>query len=81
MGTIVGHYDMMMAMGCRCGNETTKNKQQLRDIVVKYLQENPAQRSDAAASLSFVAPSSLLVVPSQILLRPRRSEHTPGIWQ
>ena len=55
MGTIVGHYDMMMAMGDRCGNETTKNKQQLRDIVVKYLQENPAQRSDAAASLSFIA--------------------------
>lgn len=55
MGTIVGHYDMMMSQGYSCGNETLKNKQQLRDVVVKYLRESPAQRSDQAASLSFIA--------------------------
>src|SRR5258708_3058057 len=55
MGTIVGHYDMMMALGYRCGNDSTKSKQQMRDIVVKYLRDNPADRSEQAATLSFVA--------------------------
>lgn len=55
MGTIVGHYDQMMSLGYSCGNDTTKNKQQLKDVVVKYLRDNPALRSEQAASLSFLA--------------------------
>lgn len=55
LGTIVGHYDMMMAAGYRCGNESTKNKQQLHDIVVKFLKDNPGSRNNAAADLSFLA--------------------------
>lgn len=55
IGTTTGHYDMMMSLGYNCGNEATKNKQQLRDVVVKYLKDNPAQRSDTAATLSFLA--------------------------
>lgn len=55
VGTITGHYDMMMTQGYDCGNETTKNIQQLRDVVVKYLRENPADRSNQAGSLSFIA--------------------------
>lgn len=55
LGTIVGHYDMMMTQGYSCGNETTKNKQQLRDIVVKYLRDNPEDRNSPAGALSYLA--------------------------
>lgn len=55
LGTIVGQYDMMLSLGYDCGNETIKNKQQLRDVVVKYLRDHPAQRHDQSANLSFLA--------------------------
>jgi len=46
---------MMMALGYRCGSDTTKNKQQLMDVVIKYLRDNPANRNEQAAALSFAA--------------------------
>lgn len=55
MATIIGHYDMMMALGYRCGDDSKKTKQQLRDVVVKYMQDNPAERSGTAAEQSFIA--------------------------
>lgn len=55
LGMIVGHYDMMMAEGYDCGLDTVKNKRQMRDVVVKYLVDNPAERHRPAAVLSFLA--------------------------
>jgi hypothetical protein len=46
---------MMLALGYQCGNDTTRNQKQMMDVVVKYLKENPAERSGQAAVLSFIA--------------------------
>jgi hypothetical protein len=54
MGTILAYYDMLYEMEyhCRDGHLTG---QQIRDVVVKYLKENPAHRDTRASGLSFLA--------------------------
>jgi hypothetical protein len=49
-------YDMMMSAGYRCASDATKNKQQLLDVVVKFLRDNPGSRNNAVADLSFLGP-------------------------
>ncbi|MBR0915816.1 Rap1a/Tai family immunity protein [Bradyrhizobium japonicum] len=55
LGTIIGHYDMLLANGYDCGPDNQRTKQQIMDIVVKYLKDNPAERSDVAALATYRA--------------------------
>lgn len=52
LGTVIGHYDMMEAWGFACGSAPGVTKSQVKDIVVKYLRDNPSQRHQPAAFLS-----------------------------
>jgi hypothetical protein len=55
MGQITGHYDMMVAVGFVCANTKGVNKQQVKDIVLKYLRDHPAKRHQPSASLTIAA--------------------------
>ncbi|MCK1479913.1 hypothetical protein IVB27_35530 [Bradyrhizobium sp. 197] len=55
LGTIIGHYDMLLANGYDCGPDNQRTKQQIMDVVVKYLKDNPAERSDVAALATYRA--------------------------
>lgn len=55
LGTIIGHYDMMLAMGYKCPNEANVTKGQVRDIVVQHIQNNPKDRHVPAAYLTALA--------------------------
>jgi hypothetical protein len=55
IGTILGHYEMMYEAGYDCGDDSKRTKLQIRDVIVKYLRENPAARHVRASALSFFA--------------------------
>jgi hypothetical protein len=56
LGSIIGYYEMMtLGEGYDCGSDVQRSKKQMQDVVVKYLKDNPAKRSDPAATLSFLA--------------------------
>ena len=55
VGTILAYYDMMYEMEYYCGDESQRTPEQIRDVVVKYLRENPAYRDTRASALSFLA--------------------------
>jgi hypothetical protein len=53
-GNIVGYADMMSLLGLVCfDKEVTKG--QVRDLVKKSLQDNPATRNKSSVSLAYVA--------------------------
>jgi hypothetical protein len=53
-GSAVGYTDMLNLLGLVClnGNVT---KGQVRDVIKKYMQDHPAERSHPAASLAYSA--------------------------
>ena len=56
VGEIVGHYDMMEEIGYHCEGATHATKSQMRDVVLKFLDDHPALRNKhSAAALSFGA--------------------------
>jgi hypothetical protein len=55
VGAILGYYEMLLALGYSCRNDRQPTRQQIREVVVKYLKNNPAKLSGRAASLSYFA--------------------------
>jgi hypothetical protein len=55
MGIIVGYYEMLTAFKAKCGGDSKKTADQIKDVVVKYLKEHPAEHSEPAAGASAVA--------------------------
>ena len=55
VGAILGHYDMLLALGYSCRNDRLPTRQQIREVVVKYLKNNPAKLSGRAATLTYFA--------------------------
>jgi len=47
-GVIVGAYEMMEALGYECMGERV-TREQVRDVVLKYLREHPEHRHEPAA--------------------------------
>jgi hypothetical protein len=54
-GIILGHYEMLTFLHFNCGDDAKKDLGQIRDVVVKYLKEHPAERSEPAERVSFRA--------------------------
>ncbi|MCK1520333.1 Rap1a/Tai family immunity protein [Bradyrhizobium sp. 17] len=55
LGTTIDHYDMLLANGYDCGPDSQRTNQQMMDVVVKYLKDYPAERSDVAALATYRA--------------------------
>ena len=52
MGIILGYYDMLTTFNkVNCGDASTKTAEQIKDVVVNYLKEHPAERSEPAARM------------------------------
>jgi hypothetical protein len=45
-GIIVGYYEMLTAFKAKCGDDSKKTAGQIKDVVVKYLKEHPAEHSE-----------------------------------
>jgi hypothetical protein len=54
-GIIMGYYEMLTALKAKCGDDSTKTAAQIKDVVVKYLKEHPAEHSEPAAGASAIA--------------------------
>ena len=54
-GIILGHYEMLTFLDFDCGDDANKDLGQIRDVVVKYLKEHPAERGEPAERISFRA--------------------------
>jgi hypothetical protein len=57
--TISGAYDMMSALGYKCRDKGV-NRGQVRDVVLKYMRENPQDRHVPAVFLIAIAGETLL---------------------
>lgn len=56
LGTIIGYFDAAEALGYKCpGNPTRLTKGQIRDVVLKALRENPADRHLPASYVALFA--------------------------
>ena len=56
VGEIAGHYDMMEEIGYDCAGATHATKRQMKDVVLKFLDDHPDLRNKhSAAALSFGA--------------------------
>jgi hypothetical protein len=51
IGMSAAYFDMMLATGYRCATPVT-DRGQVRDVVLKYLSDNPAMRSMPASELA-----------------------------
>lgn len=51
LGLVTGYFEGMQA-GYECGTDPKITRQQLRDIVVKFLRDNPAERHRPGAVLA-----------------------------
>lgn len=50
------YFDMMFALGYGCTRSTVGvSRQQVRDVILQYLTENPAERHSPAAFLAIMA--------------------------
>jgi len=53
LGLPVAYYDMMLATGYRC--VATGSREQVRDVVLKYLTDNPDKRNLPASELAMTS--------------------------
>jgi hypothetical protein len=54
-GIIMGYYEMLTALKAKCGDDSKKTAGQIKDVVLKYLKEHPAEHSEPAAGASAIA--------------------------
>jgi hypothetical protein len=52
LSIIIGHYEMMVSLKYDCGDDAKKETGQIKDVVVNYLKEHPAERSLPAVRIS-----------------------------
>ncbi|MBR2118456.1 MAG: hypothetical protein IJ935_07260 [Afipia sp.] len=55
LGLTSGYYDMMRTMGVTCPRASNVSRGQVRDVIVKYLNDNPAKRNQSASFLAATA--------------------------
>jgi hypothetical protein len=53
--TASAFLDMMMALGYSCKKDVGVNRQQVTDILIKYLRDRPADRNDVLAFSAILA--------------------------
>jgi hypothetical protein len=54
IGLPAAYFDMMLATGYRCGS-TGIDRERVRDVVLKYLSDNPDKRNLPASELAFAS--------------------------
>jgi hypothetical protein len=67
LGMSTAYFDMMRAAGYQCAG-TGVNREQARDVVLKYLTDNPGMRNTPASELALTALKTAFqcVVPAQV---------------